>query len=291
MIDFKRRLCSNPRDFVVYLLTLLLLTANVNALAEEPNIEGTANAIFKAFSKTKQLENELLVSSTSAVAVQDYYIALLRPTWGMDVGYAAVGGNDGMKPLTGVLLENMFTGTRAIIDRSLGVRMSASAELLFRVGSEEFNLASDRLEALATLKTVIPGVRLTDALLAGDKPGNNAVAYATNLQLRMCVLGGEVKLAPSAEWIERLERFSVVLYDENKEVITDYENSGATNPLDAVLLVRDALNDRGIILRENDLIALGPVTEGIEVTSLARLRAEFHGLSDDERVFVYMGFR
>ena len=291
MIDFKRRLCVNPRDIVVYLLTLLLLTANLNALAEEPNIEGTANTIFKAFSKNKQLENELQVSSTSAVAVQDYYIALLRPTWGMDVGYAAIGGYDGTKPLTGVLLENMFTGTRAVIDRSLGIGMSASAELLFRVGSDEFNLASDRMEALASLRTVIPGVRLTDALLPGNVTGDSAVTSATNLQVRMCVLGGEVKLAPNDEWIERFDKFSVVLYDENKEVVTDYQNSASTNPLDAVLLVRDALNERGIILREGDLIALGPVTKGVEVTDLARLRAEFHGLSDDEQVQVYMGFR
>lgn len=265
--------------------------AATSAVAGETVIEETANRIFKAFSKNYRLEKTIDVSAASALAVQDFYIALLRPTWGMDVGYAAAGGDETAKPLTGILLENMFTGTRAIIDRSYGVRMQASAELLFRVGSDGLNVASDRTQALAALDTVIPGVRLSDEILAGNAPHDSAVFAAANLQIRMCVLGGELKLDSNTDWIGRLARYSVVLYDENKDPVSEFENGAATHPLDAVLQIRDALLERGIELGKDDLLAIGPVTAGVSVGELSRLRAVFDGLSDDEQVSVYMGFR
>ena len=291
MIEIKR--CSFAKFCLLgaCLIAHLFSSVGTNAIAEEISIEETANTIFKAFSKTSQLEDALIVNATSAVAVQDYFIALLRPTWGMDVGYAAASSDDAAKPLTGVLLENMFTGTRAIIDRSYGIQMQASAELLFRVGSDDLNVASDRIQALAALDSVIPGVRLSDVILAGDGPHDFAVYSAANLQIRMCVLGGELKLDSEVDWMNRLAEYSVVLYDENKDRISDYEHTTATHPLDAVLLMVDALAERGILVRKNDLLALGPLTDGVAVGDLSRLRAVFHGLSEDQQVSVYMGFR
>ncbi len=76
--------------------------------AADSSVEEAAKTIFKAFTRNQQIENDLSVESKSAVAVQDFYIALLRPTWGMDVGYAshAMSLRDGMAaPLTGILLD------------------------------------------------------------------------------------------------------------------------------------------------------------------------------------------
>ncbi len=290
-IEIKIRSYMKPRFYVVCLFTCLLLTAGASNLSAASSVEETANRIFKAFSKANQLESGLDVSPALAVAVQDYYIALLRPTWGMDVGYAAASGDSASGPLTGILLENMFTGTRAVIDRSYGIHMRASAELLFRVGSDELNIATDRMEALAALQSVIPGVRLSDALLADGKPHHHAVTSAANLEVRMCVLGGELKLISGVDWVDRLAEYSVVMYDQDKSTISDYQNSAATHPLDVVLEIRDALSQRGILLQRDDLIALGPLTNGVSVEELSRLRAVFHGLSDDQQVSVYMGFR
>lgn len=290
-IEIKIRSCMKPRFYTVYLIVCLFLTAGAVNLVHASSVEETANRIFKAFSKTNQLEGDLDVSPAAAVAVQDFYIALLRPTWGMDVGYAAVSGGDTAGPLTGILLENMFTGTRAVIDRSYGIHMRASAELLFRVGSDELNIATDRMEALAALQSVIPGVRLSDALLADGIPHHHAVTSAANLEVRMCVLGGELKLISGVDWINRLADYSVVMYDQDKATISDYQNSSSTHPLDAVLEIRDALAQRGILVQRDDLIALGPLTGGVAVEELSRLRAVFHGLSDEQQVSVYMGFR
>ena len=55
------------------------------------SIEDNAVAIFTAFSKTQHLDAEkLAVAPENAISIQDYYIALLRPTWGMDAGYASL---------------------------------------------------------------------------------------------------------------------------------------------------------------------------------------------------------
>ncbi|MDE0310348.1 MAG: hypothetical protein OXI60_11065 [Acidiferrobacterales bacterium] len=273
------------------LITWLSLTVVFCNLAGASSIEETANRLFKAFTKTNQLETGLDVSPVAGVAVQDYYIALLRPTWGMDVGFSAVSVGGSESPLTGILLENMFTGTRSVIDRSYGIDMRAAPELLFRVGSAELNDAIDRTEALASLQSVIPGVRLSDALLADGTQHHHAVTSAANLEVRMCVLGGELKLAGSTDWIDQLADYSVVMYDQNKTTITDYRHSAAKHPLDLVLEVRDALAHRGIQVQRDDLIALGPLTDGVSVEELSRLRAVFHGLSDDQPLVIYMGFR
>ena len=262
--------------------------------AADSSVEEAAKTIFKAFTRNQQIENDLSVESKSAVAVQDFYIALLRPTWGMDVGYAshAMSLRDGMAaPLTGILLENMFTGTRAVVDRSYGVYMQAAAELLFRVRSADLNFADTKEQALAALKTVIPGVRLSDTLVSGPKPSDQSLASATNLEVRFCVLGRELELDQDSDWINKLSAYSVTMYDQDKKKIAMLEGSGLIHPLDAVLMTRDSLLERGIQVQENDILAIGQLTEGFAVKDLSRLRTEFEGLVDGDPVFVYMGFR
>ena len=262
--------------------------------AADSSVEEVAKTIFKAFTRNQQIEGDLIVESELAVAVQDFYIALLRPTWGMDVGYAshAMSMSDGMAaPLTGILLENMFTGTRAVVDRSYGVYMQAAAELLFRVRSADLNFASTKEQALAALKTVIPGVRLSDALVSEPNSSDQSLASATNLEVRFCVLGRELKLDQDSDWINKLSTYSVAMYDQDKKKIAMLDGSGLMHPLDAVLVTRDALLERGIQVQENDILAIGQLTEGFAVKDLSRLRTEFEGLAEGDPVFVYMGFR
>ena len=262
--------------------------------AADSSVEEAAKTIFKAFTRNKQIESGLSIESESAVAVQEFYIALLRPTWGMDVGYAshAMSLKDGMAaPITGILLENMFTGTRAVVDRSYGVYMQAAAEMLFRVRSADLNFADTKEQALAALKTVIPGVRLSDTLVSEPKSSDQSLVSATNLEVRFCVLGRELELDQDGDWINKLSTYSVTMYDQDKKKIAMLDGSGLIHPLDAVLLTRDSLLERGIQVQENDILAIGQLTEGFAVKDLSRLRTEFEGLSDGDPVFVYMGFR
>ena len=257
-------------------------------------IESQAKTIFKAFTRNHTVETELNIESDKALDIQNYYIALLRPTWGMDVGYASLAMNadvDLKVPPTGILLENMFTGTRAVITRSFGVDMHAAAEILFRVKSEEINTAATREDALKSLYSVIPGVRLSDKLLqAADNNAAESQNLAMNLEVRFCVLGTEIPLLSGQNWNEKLEQFSLSVYDQSKTEIAVQDESAKVHPLDAVMATRDALHQRGIHLLPQDILAIGPLTEQFEVEQLSRLRVVYHGLSE-EPTSVYMGFQ
>lgn len=271
-----------------------ILLVSMSVFADVESVEKAANTVFKAFTKNKQIDSPLTVAPDHALATQNYYIALLRPTWGLDVGYAASVSQSGSPgvTLTGILLENMFTGTRAIMNRSYGVNMKAAGELMFRVKSEAINTASSRLEALAALKSVIPTVRLTDGLLANGEKPNDSVLLAANLCVRFCVLGGEVLLSDDPAWVERLGSVSLRMYDENKKEVASFDHSKHTlHPLDAVLAMRDALAFRGVTIKENELLAVGTLTQSYDVVDLSRLSAVFTGLVPDESSLIYMGFQ
>ncbi len=275
-------------------LGLVFLLSCSLAMAETVDIEQTANTLFKSFTRTDSVETDLNVTPDLAIAVQEYYIALLRPTWGMDVGYIAQ-ATDEMSVAkgapTGILLENMFTGTRAVIDRTLGIDMHAAAELYFRVKSENLNTATTREEALAALDAVIPGVRLSDALLPIPVDQDQSLQSAANLEVRMCVLGGPLQISGEQNWNERLANFSVVMSDQDKQQIATLNPSLSVHPLDAVLATRDSLLQRGIQVVAGDILAVGTLTDEHRIENLTRLRAEFNGLSDEQQVYVYMGFR
>ena len=282
------------QPFRKILLGLIFLLSCNPAMAESVDIEQTANTLFKSFTRTDSVETDLKVTPDLAIAVQEYYIALLRPTWGMDVGYIAQ-ATDEMSVAkgapTGILLENMFTGTRAVIDRTLGIDMQAAAELYFRVKSENLNTATTREEALVALDSVIPGVRLSDALLPIPVGQDQSLHSAANLEVRMCVLGGPLQLSGEQNWNERLANFSVMMSDQDKQQIATLNPSMSVHPLDAVLATRDALLQRGIQVVAGDILAVGTLTDAHRIENLTRLRAEFKGLSDEQQVYVYMGFR
>ena len=263
-------------------------------LASATDIEATANTLFKSFTGTNSIDQHLGVDSETAIAVQDFFIALLRPTWGMDVGYAAQAteasnANQGLP--TGILLENMFTGTRAVIHRSFGIDMQAAAELYFRVKSTDLNTAQTREEALLALYSVIPGVRLSDVLISDQVPHDQPLLSAANLEVRMCVLAGDLVLGGDHNWIQRLSTFSVAMFDQDKQQIAVKDPSMSVHPLDAVLATRDALVQRGIQVQPGDILAVGALTDGHSVENLTRLRVEYEGLSEEQQVFVYMGFQ
>lgn len=283
------------RNFTVgFIVLAVALSIPHAALPDEQSIEKNANTIFKAFTKTHPISDPLEIVPTHALATQNYYIALLRPTWGMDVGYIANMSQAEVAsgPLTGILLENMFTGTRAMVSRSYGVNMVAAGELMFRVKSQAINTATNRLEVLAALKSVIPTVRLSDALLSEENKLNDSTLMASNLCVRFCVLGGEVPLTADEAWIERLENVGLRLYDQDKQEIGVSEKQDRDiHPLDSILAIRDALASRGVVIKENELLAVGTLTEASSVDDLTRLSAVFTGLKPNENVQVYMGFQ
>ena len=178
-----------------------------------------------------------------------------------------------------------------MISRDFGFDMQAAAELLVRVRSKEINHATTRLEALNGLKTLIPAVRLSDAYPTDSGIGGQPLTYATNLKVRFCVLGRELKLKHEQIEIENLAEFSVELLDQNEQQLVTATSDNYPHVLDAVLTTLNSLNSRGIEVIAGDILALGPLTESFSVNDLDRLRAVFHGLDSSEDLSVYMGFQ
>ncbi len=278
--------------FQQYALACALALVPAGACAESFDIEGAAVAYFEAFSRIQAQHEPVLVEPSQVINVQDYLVALMRPTWGMDVGYLADAAADAEMPPTGILLENMFTGTRAVVTRDFGIEMLAAGELMFRVGSEDINSATTREDALAALQSVIPAVRMSDQLLAADARRNPEQHMAANLQIRMYVLGNEVELADDVDWVERLPKVGITLLDQDKQQLAASSlDPGRTHPIDAVLRMRDALNSRGIALKSDDVLGIGAWTEGYPVADLSRLAAVFDGVVPNQPMQVYMGFK
>ncbi len=279
------------------LLSGAFLAAAATGFANDSamSVEDNAVVIFSAFTEQQSLDaTDLAVTPETADSIQDFYIALLRPTWGMDVGYASLAmarSDTAELPPTGVLLENMFTGTRAVISRSFGFDMHAAAELMVRVGSPELNHATTRLEALSGLQALIPTVRLSDGYRSDAGAQAPPLARAANLYVRLCVLGRELGLRHEPAEIENLSSYSVEMLDQNQQQIVRKTSAGQPHILDAVLATVKALGSRGIEVRTGDVLALGPLTDRFPVSELTRLRAVFHDLDRDEELSVYMGFQ
>ncbi len=275
-------------------LTTLIWLALGSCLAnaETFDVEGAAVGIFDAFSEIRQHSEPMAIEADRAIDVQNYLIALMRPTWGMDVGYLAEPGAGSERPPTGILLENMFTGTRAVIPRSFGIDMLASGELMFRIGSEDINGADTRESAIASLQSVIPAVRMSDQLLPPESRASVDQHTAANLQIRMFVLGHEVELSPETDWIERLPNVAITLMDQDQATVAQSDvDAPREHPIDAVLRISKTLNSRGITLRIGDVIGIGSWTDGYPVADLTRLAAVFVGLGSQDSPQVYMGFQ
>ena len=273
-------------------LACAVMLAAGAASAEEFDIESAAVTLFDSFSKIQQQHDTLAMEPERVLDVQNYLIALMRPHWGMDVGYLADLGSDSQQPPTGILLENMFTGTRAVVSRSFGIDMRAAGELMFRVGSDDINEAQTREEVIASLHSVIPSVRMTDRLLAAEDQDSVARHTAANLQIRMYVLGQEYEFSGEDDLIERLPEIRIVLLDQNKETLaTSGPVADRQHPIDSILHMCHALNARGIRIEVGNVLGIGSWTDSYPVAELTRLAAVFNGLDQDRPVQVYMGFR
>jgi len=276
----------------VALAICTMMIAPSGSNADEFDVEASAVAIFSAFSSVQQQQEAINVQPDRVHEVQDYLIALMRPHWGMDVGYLSDAVAEDAELPTGILLENMFTGTRAIITRDFGIDMYAAGEMVFRVKSENINNAQSREDVMAALHSVIPAVRMTDRLLVDESQHDTHLHTAANLQIRLYVFGQEIELNSETDWVETLSEVDIVLLDQNKiELTTSDTDHAHAHPVDAVLRLCRKLNSRGIQLKSGDVLGIGTWTGSHPVANITRLAAVFDGLDPNQPVQVYMGFR
>lgn len=230
--------------------------------------------------------------------VQRVLVLVLRPQWGEIVGYkaaltsAAAQRRFGLKrPVTGVLLENMFTSTGATIALDTGIRLILEADLLVRVADEAINDAAGPEEIVAALDEVIPFLETPDLMYAEGVELRGADVVSINAGARLGVMGAPLKVASMRDPVARLGAFTFEMEDGKGEVVARGGGEALMgHPLNAVLWLKNDLNRRGMRLKSGDLLSLGAMHRPLPAHRFERVKLTYHGLSDAPAV-IHVGIR
>lgn len=233
-----------------------------------------------------------------AERIQRMLVLNLRPRFGEVVGYKAALTSPAVqqrfgvsRPLTGVLLENMFTSTGSIIDRDAAVRPVLEIDLLVRVGDERINEAASREQVLAALSEVIPFVEVPDLMYASDVAIGAADIVAINAGARLGVAGVPVPLAGMSDAAERLAAFTAEMVDGEGRVLASGRGSALMgHPLDAVLWLKNDLGRQGYRLKTGNLLSLGGIGPPVPLEGLKRVTATYRGLAEHP-LEIHIGIR
>lgn len=233
-----------------------------------------------------------------AMSYQGRFVAALKPELGAVVGYkagltspAAQARFGATQPIRGVLLERMLLNHGVSLRWPFAARPVAEGDLLVRVRSSAINEAETPAQALAALDAVMPFIEVPDLLFAADVKVSVAALAAANVGARFGVKGEAIVVEPTAEWRDRLRRFTVVLVDQKGEVLA--RGGGREllgDPLAVVLWLRDSLRADGIPLKPGELLSLGSATRLLPVSPNTALTARYEGLDPRGPVEVSVRF-
>ena len=226
---------------------------------------------------------------------QDEMVEIMEPALGTVVGYKTGGHNpgpsfptfppDGIRAyiLSGMLRED---GHAIRLDETrVGF---LEADFAFRVGNASINEAETDLEILAGLDAIVPFAEVPDPYYDPDTRSINGTIVA-NMGTRMSFTGTPVPLAPTVEWLERINTFDFAVLDENDVVIQSGSMRDWYRPITVVRWIRDQLRESGKELLPGQILSLGNVgilrqlhegsPRGPAYTS-NQFRLEYYGLTD-----------
>lgn len=235
-----------------------------------------------------------------AYEVQRYLVMTLGPQLGEVVGYKAGLTSPSVRkrfgvsdPVSGVLLENMFTSTGSTLALDTGVQLMAELDLLVRVRDGSINEASDRSQVLAGLSEIIPAVEVADRLYRSDVPLTGAAIAAVNVGARYFVLGTPIVIDTDPRWEERLVQFQAQIRGPDGDVMAEGAGTDLPeHPLDIVHWLRDQVErSNGSALKAGDLLSLGAVAPPVLLQQATVLRAVFDGLDPTGPSRIVVGVR
>jgi len=120
----------------------------------------------------------------------------------------------------------------------------------------------------------------------------NAPAIAAiNVGARYGIMGEAIPLMATAEWTERLKNFTLQIYDEKGNLLTEGKSSSLLgNPLAVALWIRESLSREGKRLKKDDLLSLGSIGKMIPVKPGTTLCARYIDLDPKGPVEVCVSF-
>ncbi len=200
-----------------------------------------------------------------AYAWQDRLVEYMQPALGPVVGWKTGGHDPGpgfptFPPggIRGAILQGMVlpSGTAVTLDQTR--RGFLEADFAFRVGNDSINTAVTDLETLAGLDAIIPFAEIPDPYYeAGTRSINGTVV--ANMGSRMSFAGEPLMLAPTAEWIDRINNFTFAVHDEYGNEIDTGTMAGWYEPLAVVRWIRDQLQESGKQLQPGQILSLGNI--------------------------------
>ncbi len=255
-------------------------------------------AVLAAYTRLEPVNKPLGLSASDAETVQRMVVLNLRPQWGEIAGYKAALTSPPAQarfgvsePVSGVLLDNMFTSTGAIIDRARAVKPVIEADLLVRVADERINDATTGAGILAFLSEAIPFLELPDLMYADMQGLTGADISAINAGARLGATGEPVDLTVLEDAAERLGAFTVKLVDGDGNVLgRGIGEALLGHPLEAALWLKNDLARRGYRLEAGDLLSLGSLGPPLAIDGLTRITATYEGLAESP-VTIHLGFK
>lgn len=234
-----------------------------------------------------------------AMKVQERFILLISKEFGTPVGYKAGLTNPVAQqafgvnhPIRGTLLQKMLLKSGVTMDAKFGIRPISEGDLLVRVGNEAINEAKTLEEVLKNLDAVIPFIELPDLVYDPQVKLNAPAIAAINVGARYGVMGEAIPLVATVEWMERLKNFTLQIYDEKGNLLTEGKGSSLLgNPLAVALWIKESLSREGKRLKKGDLLSLGSIGKMIPVKPDTTLCARYIDLDPKGPVEVCVTFK
>ena len=271
------------------LLLGLILLSNMGlcktVLADDPG-EVLARSV-AAYTSLTPIERSGNLELDMAEQVQRMLVLTLRPQWGEIVGYKAALTSEAARkrfgidqPVTGVMLENMFTSTGSTIQAATGVNLLLEADLLVRVANEAINDATSEQEILAALSQVVPFLEIPDTMFAAGVSINAADVIAINAGSRIGVMGAPVEISSLTNPREALGAIRFTLHG-NKQLIAEGSSKALMgHPLAAALWLKNDLNRQDIKLKAGDLLSLGGMHRPVPAKGQGLVELNYFGLGE-----------
>lgn len=268
-----------PRPTVSILLaSVLMLSGQVVRAQTDCPLEAWSERIVDAWQARSMLSDEMtacyaerITSMETARELRNEVMADFDRQWpraaykvvGLDPVNAALEGVD--RPMVGAMYVSQFLPDGSSIPVDSAEILITEPDILFRVGDAAINEATTLEEALPHIDRVYAFIEVP-APLFNNNPPNPFLMQASNLLPRWGVIGENIAVDNTPQFLRSLETMQVRFLDGDGNVLA--EETGdylGGNPLRGVLVVLDELRRRGEHLAVGDLISSGSYMPPIPV--------------------------
>ncbi|MBI3418470.1 MAG: hydratase [Verrucomicrobia bacterium] len=217
---------------------------------------------------------------------QKNFVKQLMRTLGRPIGFkvgliskAAQAAAGTTSPARGVLLEKMLLPNGAQVSARFGSRPLYEPDLIVVVKDASINDAKTPLDVAKHLREIVAFIELPDRIVAESEKVDGSLITAINVGARLGVLGDRVKVQPTAEFVEALEKMVVTATDEKGTELARADGKSLMgNPLNVVLWLLRDLAATGEKLKPGDLLSLGTFAPPKPPTAGQSLTVRYEGL-------------